>query len=88
MAHSYEEKQQPSNRQYPNQPSFPSQYSASAPSDTEFPIPPPQYSVLDPSLQQPHTPFIQHQQHQQSAAHQQQPQPLVQQHVVVLQIPR
>lgn len=81
MAHSYEEKQQPSNQQYSSQPPFPSQYSASAPTD-EFPIPPPQYSVLDPSLRQPHTPLIQHQ--QQSI--QQQPQQQVQ--VVVLQIPR
>lgn len=73
MAHSYQEKQQPSTQQYYDQP--PTQYNPSAP--TEYPVPPPQYSVLDPSLQ-PQRPA----QQQPVAIQQQQIQ-----HVVVLQIP-
>lgn len=82
MDHNNHEKQQPSDQHYSGQPPFSTQYSASAP--TEFPIPPPpQYSVLDPSYsQQPHAPFLQHQ--QQPVVIQQQPQV---QHIVVHQIP-
>lgn len=75
MADNYREKLQPSNQPYyGQQPPYP--HSASAP--TEFPTPPPQYSVSEPSFPQPHTTFV--------------PQPPVviqqHQHVVVHEIPR
>ncbi|XP_037049424.1 lipopolysaccharide-induced tumor necrosis factor-alpha factor homolog [Bradysia coprophila] len=81
MAHSYEQKHQPSIPQYSDTPAlYPTQYIASAP--TEFQAPPPQYSVVDPSLQQQQPHIQQLQRQPQSVPIQQQVQ-----HVVVLQIP-
>lgn len=86
MDQNYGEKQPPSNQQYHGQPPYPAHYNASAP--TDFPTPPPQYSVSEqptyPTLpQQPYAPYAPSQ--QQPPIVTQQPQ---QQHVVVHQVPR
>lgn len=75
----------PPNQPYYGQPPHPVPFNASAP--TEFPTPPPQYSVSEPSFPQqpyaPYAPFLQQQQQQPPILIQQPQQP----NVVVHQIP-